>query len=171
MNKIVTALSRRGALASLGVVCAGSMVGAASATGNPPTGQTSLENAVEGLRTAMLTGDTEALGALLHDRLDYMHASGRSQTKRQVIDQLGGKNFFAGLGFSDAAYEIVGNVGIVKVTVDQDKNLAGGETRKSRIVTLLTWIHDSRGWKLLARSSAIIESPLFPPCSPARPAA
>lgn len=161
-------IARRGALGAIGLLGTGAVLGPARAASSFPD-RPSLEMAVEQLRLAMLAGNAEALNTLLHDRLDYMHSSGRSQTKRDVIGQLGGSRFFAELEFSEASFEIAGCAGIVKLTVDQTKNLADGKTRKSRIVTLLTWVASDSAWQLIARASAIIESPLFPPCNPTGP--
>ena len=125
----------------------------------------SLAQASEALRVAMLQGDRKHLNSVLHDRLNYMHSSGRSQTKIDLLEQMGGTRFFASLDYSDQVVDVVDDTGIVTVTVDQVKNLTEGKTRASRIKVMYSWVNSAGEWKLLGRTSAIIYSPLNPPCN------
>ncbi len=128
----------------------------------------SLEQASEALRIAMLEGDRERLDAVLHDRLTYMHSSGRSQTKADLLEQMAGQHFFASLDYTDQIIDVVDNTGVVIVTVDQVKNLTEGKTRGSRIKVMYSWVHSAGKWQLLGRTSAIIYSPLKPACNPVK---
>ena len=114
----------------------------------------------------MLEGDGRVLDAMLHDLLDYMHSSGHSQTKADVMRDLAGKRFFASLTYPEQAFHVAGDVGVVKLTIDQVKNLAEGATRASRIKVLQSWTRTRGDWKLLTRASALIESPLMRPTCP-----
>ena len=110
----------------------------------------------------MVAGEGTALEQLLHDRLDYMHSSGHSQSKANLLVDLAGKAFFAELTYAERSIMIVERNGLVKLTVDQVKNIGNGHTRSSRIKVLQVWKLDShRGWQLLARSSALIGSPVL----------
>lgn len=158
-------ISRRSALHMLAATGAVSL--APEAVAAPVPGQqASLEATIESLRAAMVSGDGAALNALLHDHLTYMHSSGHSQTKANVMADLAGKTFFAGLTYKDQSVDIIENTGTVVQTVDQIKNLPGGKTRASQIKVLQTWIHTAGGWQLLSRVSAIIYSPLTRPACP-----
>lgn len=156
------ALSRRTALASLGVGALTTGV-AATASANPaPTA--SLAAAVEALRVAMLAGDGKALRHLIHDRIDYMHSSGGTQTKANLLSDLDGKTFFADLQFIQPACEVIGRNGLVKMAVDQVKNLSDGKTRPSRLKVQQVWTGGTDRWQLLARSSVLISGGLQPVC-------
>lgn len=165
------AFTRRGALTALGVTGAAAISTTAAVAATAPVGrQASLERASEALRLAMVSGDRAALDALLHDQLDYMHSSGHSQTKADLMRDLAGKTFFASLTYPEQSFHVAGDAGVVKVTADQNKNLPGGKTRASRIKVLQSWTYQGGAWKLLTRASALIESPLMRPgCPPAKP--
>jgi hypothetical protein len=159
MTYAASALTRRTALTALAAV--GSVSMAPAAVGAPAADRkASLERALEALRVAMVAGDGKTLNAMLHDSLNYMHSSGNSQTKANLLGDLAGKRFFAGLTYSDQTLDIVENTGTVVQTVDQVKNLPDGKTRASQIKVLQTWLHTGGRWQLLSRVSAIIYSPL-----------
>lgn len=168
MTEINPGLTRRTALTALGATGAATMASAAVGAPAANSRQAGLERASEALRQAMISGDAQVLDAMLHDRLNYMHSSGHSQTKADVMRDLAGKRFFAGLTYPEQSFDVAGDVGVVKLSVDQVKNVAGGKTRASRIKVLQTWTRTGGSWKLLTRASALIESPLMrPSCPPA----
>lgn len=162
-------LTRRMALVAAGAGGAMSLM-ARPAKAAPAGRQATLEQAVDALRVAMVAGDGAALNRLLDDRLTYMHSSGHSQTKANLLNDLAGKQFFASLTYTESKIDLIDNTGIATVTVDQVKNLPGGKTRASRIKILQTWVRTGGEWKLAARVSALITSPLKPTCAPAVPA-
>lgn len=156
---IIEGLTRRTALTALGVTGLASMSAGASASA-PERTRAGLEAAIEASRIAMLTGDGRSLRALLHDRLIYMHSSGRSQTKSDVLRELDGKSFFAALVYSALSVDLVDGVGVVTVTIDQTKNLPGGKTRASQLTVLQIWAQRGTNWQMLARSSHLMGSGL-----------
>lgn len=159
-------LDRRTALAALAV--SGGIAIAPAAIGKPATGKrASLEDAVERLRVAMVEGDGKALDALLYEHLTYMHSSGFSQTKAKLLSDLAGQHFFATLTYADKQIDLIEDTGIAVLTVDQVKNLPNGSTRASRIRVIQTWATQHGRWILVARSSAIVSSPISPACRPA----
>lgn len=149
------ALTRRAALAGLAVSSMAAKA-AADAPAGTSRGEEALISAVEVLRVAMVEGDGKTLELMLHDHLNYMHSSGNSQTKANVLSDLAGKTFFASLVHSEVKVDIIGENGIVKMTVDQVKNLPGGKTRASQIKVLQVWAQVNGQWKLIARASALI---------------
>lgn len=163
-------LTRRSTLALLGVSSALSLAPSTMAASSTNS-KAALEQAIEALRVAMVEGDGKALDGMLHDRINYMHSSGHSQTKQNLMNEMAGKRFFVSLTFPAQTIDIVGDVGVVVQTIDQVKNLPGGKTRASQIKVLQTWVLTDGRWKLLTRSSHIISSPLAPACTPGRAAA
>lgn len=163
MKHIGSRISRRRAVAVLGTGAAIAQL-AHSPTAAATSAPIRLERAVESLRMAMVAGDQAALEALLHEKLIYMHSSGHSQTKADVMRDLAGRRFFASLTNSDITIDVVGRTGTVVAMVDQVKNLPDGKTRASRIKVLTTWVVSGGRWRLLSRVSAIIYSPLTPRC-------
>lgn len=157
-------VSRRSAILALGAGSLSAPLAAASEPRNVQSPQ-GLAIAVEALRIAMLEGDGLALDRLLHDHLVYMHSSGHSQTKARLLSDLAAKQFFAGLTHAEQSMEAVDHNGLVRLTVDQVKNIANGQTRASRIKVLQVWTIGHFGWQLLARSSAIVSSPLQRACA------
>ena len=154
MSRIDPGLTRRSAMVALGAGAVVTVAPVAAAARAP--GRGSLPEAVEALRVAMVAGDGKVLAALLHDHLNYMHSSGHSQTKQNVLTDLAGKKFFAAFDHAEQTVDVVGKIGVVKTTVDQVKNLPGGGTRASRIKVLHTWVQTGRGWQLLTRASALL---------------
>ena len=146
--------SRRSALAAVGL---GGLLTAAPGIGaeRGSSNLASLEKALEASRIAMLAGDGRALEMLLHDRLNYMHSSGHSQSKADVLRDLAGKNFFASLVYSSQTADVVHDAGIVTLTVDQAKNLPNGGTRASQLNVLQVWVKTGSSWQMLARSSVL----------------
>jgi hypothetical protein len=147
-------ISRRSALTGLGLR---GLLTAAPGIGAPrgSSDLASLEKAIEASRMAMLAGDGRALAALLHDRLNYMHSSGHSQSKADVLRDLAGKNFFASLVYSGQTVDVVNDAGIVTLRVDQAKNLPNGGTRASQLKVLQVWVKAGSSWQMLARSSVL----------------
>lgn len=170
MSRIDLHLPRRDALAVIGASGILSMVGG-EAYAEAAQRQSAFERAIEELRVAMVEGNEVALDKLLHAKLIYMHSSGHSQTKTNLMSDLAGKKFFASLTYSDVLIETVDRTGIVAMTIDQVKNLPGDKTRASRIKVMQTWVSAGNDWKLLARLSSIISSPLTacPPGSNSAP--
>lgn len=164
MTRLDSGLTRRTALVALGAGAAVTLAPVAAAAGVP--GRGSLAEAVEALRAAMVAGDGTVLAALLHDHLNYMHSSGHSQTKQNVLTDLAGKRFFAAFDHVEQTVDVVGQVGVVKTTVDQVKNLPGGGTRASRIKVLHTWVQTGRSWQLVTRASALLPQALMRQSSP-----
>jgi hypothetical protein len=164
MNTREDAWSRRSAVLALGGGGALALAPAKFAHA-AARGQASFAQAVEALRIAMLEGDSRTLDRLLYDRVTYMHSSGFSQTKAILLKELGGTRFFASLVYAEQALEVIRDTGIAILTVDQVKNLPGGKTRARRIRVVQTWTRFAEGWKLVARVSAILSSPLTPRCS------
>lgn len=156
--------SRRAALFALAGT--GAMAAAAPAAfAGVRADDASLQRQIEALRLAMVGGDGPVLSSILHDHLNYMHSSGRSQTKPNLLSDLAGKQFFASLGFSEVVTEVTENLGIATMTVDQVKNIAGGRTRASQLRVMQTWIRLHGTWKLLARCSVLTRPAPVPSCS------
>lgn len=163
-------LTRRVAL--VGAAGSGVFVAASTASALNQPGQASLARAIETLRIAMVDGDSNELNRLLDDQLIYMHSSGHSQTKANLLAVLGGKRFFASLSNSDIDVRVVDRTGAVSIMVDQVKNLPNGKTRASRIKVLQTWLLSHGRWVLLARCSALMSSAQIQKCAaPSGPAA
>ena len=160
----MTDIARRSALAALGF-CGAAAMAPVDARAATATTSRDLGRAVEDLRLAMVSGDSGLLTAMLDDTLIYMHSSGNSQTKADVLRDLAGKSFFASLTYAGIVLNRSGGVGVALLTVDQAKNLPSGGTRASRIKVLQTWVETRRGWRLLARSSALIVPRGAPPAS------
>lgn len=163
-------LNRRMALA--GAAGCGLVLTTSSVVAADQANQASLARTIETLRIAMVEGDRNELNRLLDDQLIYMHSSGHSQTKANLLAELGGKRFFASLSNSDIDVRVVDRTGLVSITVDQVKNLSSGKTRASRIKVLQTWLLSHGRWVLLARCSALMSSAQTQKCAaPSTPGA
>lgn len=160
-RRALVGLGRTGGTVAFALTVSATAAGAAAAS---PTDD--LQRASETLRQAMLAGDGKVLDAMLHDLLDYMHSSGHSQTKADLMRVLAGKHFFAGLTYPEQSFRVTGDAGVVKLTIDQVKNVTGGTTRASRIKVLQSWTRNRGHWQLLTRASALMESPLMRPACP-----
>ena len=118
--------------------------------------ETAVSNAVEKLRTAMVTGERAALDAIAADQLSYGHSSGLIETKTQFVEKIAsGQSDFVSIELKNQTISISKNTAIVRHelhAVTNDNNKPG----EVHLKILLIWQKQGKEWKLLARQAVRI---------------
>ena len=118
--------------------------------------ETAVSNAVEKLRTAMVSGERAALEAIAADQLSYGHSSGLIETKTQFVEKIAsGQSDFVSIEFKNQTISISKKTAIVRHelhAVTNDNNKPG----EVHLKILLIWQQQGKEWKLLARQAVRI---------------
>ncbi|MEJ8817634.1 nuclear transport factor 2 family protein [Lacibacter sp. H407] len=118
--------------------------------------ETAVSNAVEKLRTAMVSGERATLDAIAAEQLSYGHSSGLIETKAQFVEKIAsGQSDFVSIEFKNQTISISKNTAIVRHelhAVTNDNNKPG----EVHLKILLIWQKQGKEWKLLARQAVRI---------------
>jgi len=113
-----------------------------------------VEQAVEKLRQALLSGDRRALEAIADEQLTYGHSSGKVENKAAFVETLAsGKSRFTALHFSDRQVTLSGNTAVVRHALSATTHDAGKPPGTVQLAVLLVWTKQNGDWKLLARQA------------------
>jgi ketosteroid isomerase-like protein len=118
--------------------------------------ETAVSNAVEKLRTAMISGERAALEAIAADQLSYGHSSGLVETKTQFVEKIAsGSSDFVTIDLKNQTVTVSGNTAIVRheLHATTNDNNRPGEVH---LKILLIWQKQGKEWKLLARQAVKI---------------
>jgi ketosteroid isomerase-like protein len=115
--------------------------------------QKSVIDAVEKLRTAMISGDRDALTAIAADSLSYGHSGGNVQNKAEFVEGIAsGKSDFVTIDLSEQTISIFGNTAIVRHVLNATTN-DGGKPGVVKIKIILVFTKEKGEWKMLARQA------------------
>ncbi len=108
--------------------------------------------AVETLREAIAKADKAKLEGLAHDKMAYVHSSGRSETKAEyVAAYTSGKSTYKSLVLADHANTVVGDNAIARHTFTAEIDRGGGKVDNVKIGVTQVWKKEGGAWKLLLR--------------------
>jgi ketosteroid isomerase-like protein len=109
--------------------------------------------AMDAWKQATVKKDGAALEKLLHPDLTYSHSSGKTQTKKDVLEQVTkGPGTVDAIDFSETTVRIYGKTALVKGIVDIT-GTTDGKTTKSHLSILHVWIKDGQGWQMVGRQA------------------
>ena len=115
-----------------------------------------VEQAVEKLRQAMLSGDRASLEAIATEDLTYGHSTGRVESKKEFVEAFAtGVSDFKTIELTEQTVTIAGNTAIVRHKLfgeTNDKGVPGS----AKIAILTVWLKQKGDWKLLARQAVKI---------------
>ena len=133
------------------------LLGAASVVTAQSGDETSVAQAVEAFRNAMLNADRTQFTALIADQLSYGHSSGRVENKSQFIDAAtSGQSRWKFITLTDQTIQIVDNNAVVRHTLTGETE-RDGKTNPVKIGVLMVWNKHDGNWKLLARQAVRLE--------------
>lgn len=113
-----------------------------------------VEQAVEQLRLALLSGERQALEKIAADGLSYGHSSGKIEDKAAFVEQMvSGRSDFEAITLSDQTIAVSGNTAIVRHILSASTRDAGKAPGSLRLAVLLVWVKEQGAWKLLARQA------------------
>jgi len=108
---------------------------------------------VEKLRVAMIAADKEVLDELTAPSLNYVHSTGRLETKQEFIENLlSGKSDFVTIDLTDHAITLNGDVAIVRHKLSAQTN-DGGKPGSANIGVMQIWQKQNGVWKLIGRQA------------------
>lgn len=121
------------------------------------SGQTKEERkvvmAVEQLKSAMISGQQQALDAIASEKLIYVHSGGKIQNKTEFIGSFtSGSSDFVSITLTDQTITLSGKTAVVTHKLSAD-TADGGKPGTANIGIMLTFIKDHGDWKLLARQA------------------
>lgn len=151
-------LSRR-QFAATGVLALGATVLIGSAQAES-TDESTVKGAVEELRTAWFKQDKAKLESLTAEQLSYSHSDARLEDKAKFINGvMTRKATFKSLEFPELTVQVVGNNAVVRHLWVSESELEGKVTN-TKIGVLQVWQKQDGGWKLLARASWRLPTPV-----------
>lgn len=115
--------------------------------------QSTIEQAVETMRLAMLSADKAQLEHVALASLTYGHSSAVIEDKAEFVDAIvSGRSRFITLEFQDQSIITEGDTAIVRHVFSADTNNSG-KIGKARIGVILVFKKINEDWKLLARQA------------------
>lgn len=112
-----------------------------------------IENAVNQLTSAMISGDRLELSKIVSEHLSYGHSGGHVEGKDDFIEKIAsGKSDFLTINISDQTIDIAGNTGIVRHTLNATTN-DSGKPSIVKLKVLLIFKKQQSAWKLIARQA------------------
>ncbi|MFD1631664.1 nuclear transport factor 2 family protein [Pseudopedobacter beijingensis] len=112
-----------------------------------------VENTVETMRLAMISGDRNVLNKLASDQLTYGHSSGKIESKTDFVETLATKKSdFKSITLSQQTVDVQCKTAVVRHVLDAD-TFDGGKPGKVHLGIVLVFAKDGSNWKLLARQA------------------
>jgi len=112
-----------------------------------------VEQAVEKLKAALISGDEADLKAITTANLSYGHSSGKVEDQKTFIETLtSGHSDFVSIDLSDQTVQVSGNTAIVRHTLSASTN-DSGKPGTVKLGIMLVWQKQGGQWKLLARQA------------------
>lgn len=112
-----------------------------------------VENAVEKLRLAMISGNRAELEAIASEKLSYGHSGGKIENKTEFVEAIaGGASDFVSITLSNQTIAVEGKTAIVRHVLDADTN-DGGKPGKVHLSILLVFAKEKSGWKMIGRQA------------------
>lgn len=112
-----------------------------------------VEQTVETMRLAMISGDRAVLNKLASDQLTYGHSSGKIESKTDFVETLATKKSdFKSITLSNQTINVQGKTAVVRHVLDAD-TFDGGKPGKVHLGIVLVFAKDGSQWKLLARQA------------------
>ncbi len=115
-----------------------------------------VDEALEKLRTAMISGDKNALETIASNELTYGHSSGKLEDKASFVESITSKKSdFVTITFTDKTAKIKGKTAVVRLKLAADTN-DGGKPGKVNLALLLVFQKENGSWKMWARQAVKI---------------
>jgi len=108
--------------------------------------------AVEALRQAIVKADKAKLTELAHEKLAYIHSSGKLENRDEYVTAYtNGKNTYKNLTLADHRTIVAGNTATAGHTFAAEIDRGEGKIDNIKIGVTTVWVKDGGNWKLLTR--------------------
>lgn len=115
--------------------------------------ETKVAEAIEQLRSAMISGERASLENIVADQLSYGHSGGAVENKTEFVEKIAsGKSDFVSIELTEQTISISGKTAVVRHTLNAGTN-DGGKPGTVKLKVLLVWQKQNGKWKLLARQA------------------
>lgn len=115
--------------------------------------EVAVQNAVNNLIAAMISGDREALTSVASARLSYGHSGGHVEGRNEFVEKIAsGKSDFVTIDLADQTIDIVGKTAIIRHNFNATTN-DGGKPSTVKLKVLLIFQKEKGSWKMLARQA------------------
>ena len=115
-----------------------------------PSAESSVAQAVESLRTAILKADRPTLEALAADGLTYGHSNSHVDDRDIFLKKLCGETpAFRSISITEQSIVVSGSTAVVRHSFVAETSDGGAVN----LHNLLVWVEKNDGWKLLARQA------------------
>ena len=122
-------------------------------TVNAQSANQEVENAVEFLKQAMISGNQKDLESIASADLSYGHSSGKIQNKTEFVNGIAsGASDFVSIDLSDQTIIVKGRTAIVRHKLYAKTN-DGGKPGEVKLGIMLVFAKEGKAWKLLARQA------------------
>jgi ketosteroid isomerase-like protein len=112
-----------------------------------------VQNAVNQLTAAMISGDRDALTLVASEHLSYGHSGGHVEGRAEFVEKIAsGKSDFVTIDITEQTIEVVGKTAIVRHTFNATTN-DGGKPGTVKLKVLLIFQKEKGTWKMLARQA------------------
>ena len=118
--------------------------------------ETTVAEAVESLKNAMINADKNALENLVAEKLSYGHSGGAIDDKKSFVEKIvSGQSDFVTIDLTEQTISVSDNTAIVRHILKAKTN-DGGKPGEVNLRVLLIWQKQNGVWKLLARQAVKI---------------
>jgi ketosteroid isomerase-like protein len=115
--------------------------------------EVAVQNAVNHLIAAMISGDRTELEHSASAHLSYGHSGGHVEGRAEFVEKIAsGKSDFVTIDISEQTIDIVGKIAIVRHLFNATTN-DGGKPGTVKLKILLIFQKESGVWKMLARQA------------------
>ena len=112
-----------------------------------------VQNAVNNLIAAMISGDRQALEQSASEHLSYGHSGGHVEGKAEFVEKIAsGKSDFVTIDISEQTIQLIGKTAIVRHSFNATTN-DGGKPGTVKLKVLLIFQKEKGIWKMLARQA------------------
>lgn len=126
--------------------------------------ESAVAQAVETLRTGILTQDAAMLDAIAMAELTYSHSNTKLEDKATFIANATGPNVQPiALDYSDIAIQVIDNVAIVRLHMQSKTRLIKTKSIiQSSVHLSMTWLNRGGHWLMLSRAATALSQVTTP---------
>ncbi|MFZ0882535.1 MAG: nuclear transport factor 2 family protein, partial [Candidatus Acidiferrales bacterium] len=107
---------------------------------------------------AMEHKDVAALASVLHDDLTWGHSTGATQTKEQLVKELGGAEVYELFKFSNFSIHIYGSTAVVRCTADIRNGAPPAKPmHQGHFNCLIVLVKGPNGWQIVGGQRAHVD--------------
>jgi ketosteroid isomerase-like protein len=125
---------------------------------NQADDEKAVADALNRMGQAMEDKDVAALASVLHDDLTWGHSTGATQTKEQLVKELGGAEIYELFKFSNLSIHIYGSTAVVRCTADIRNGAPPAKPmHQGHFNCLIVLVKEPHGWQIVGGQRAHVD--------------